>query len=257
MVLFTALIGPYFVDWTSYRDTFEREASAYIGRPVTVEGKASVRLLPTPVLSFTDIHVGDKENPDVEMERFRAEVELAPLLKGEVRIIQMAVERPRFHIDIGRLAENRSVFGSEWRLDPDRVSLERLQIIEGTAVVDDSSTGRSWKVDGIDAVVEATTLLGPAKVDADLSIDDRPVAVHASFGRYSDLDTIAMNLLVTSPLSPVTLSTDGTLHFSEDAPPSYEGNATVQGTAPAEGTDRARSGPISAPPARSTSSPPI
>jgi uncharacterized protein involved in outer membrane biogenesis len=46
VVLFTALIGQHFVDWTSYRETFEREATAYVGRPVTVEGKASVRLPP-------------------------------------------------------------------------------------------------------------------------------------------------------------------------------------------------------------------
>ena len=65
-----------------------------------------MRLLPTPVLSFTDIHIGDAEQPDVEMERFRAEVELAPLLKGEVRIIQMAVERPRVHVEISGLAED-------------------------------------------------------------------------------------------------------------------------------------------------------
>ncbi len=31
VILFTALIGPYFVDWTSYRETFEREASTYVG----------------------------------------------------------------------------------------------------------------------------------------------------------------------------------------------------------------------------------
>ena len=34
------------------------------------------------------------------MERFRAEMELAPLLKGEIRIIQMMLERPRFSVDI-------------------------------------------------------------------------------------------------------------------------------------------------------------
>ena len=95
LVLFTALIGPHFVDWTSYRESFEREASAYIGRPVTVMGKADVRLLPTPAVSFTDIRVGDAEAPDVEMEQFRAEIDLAPLLKGEVRVLQMTVERPR------------------------------------------------------------------------------------------------------------------------------------------------------------------
>jgi uncharacterized protein involved in outer membrane biogenesis len=82
VILFTALIGPYFVDWTSYRETFEKQATAYVGRPVTVAGRAGLRLLPTPVVTFTDVRVGDAEAPDVEMERFRAEVELAPLLRG-------------------------------------------------------------------------------------------------------------------------------------------------------------------------------
>jgi uncharacterized protein involved in outer membrane biogenesis len=232
VVLFTALIGPHFVDWTSYRETFEREATAYVGRPVTVEGKASVRLLPTPVLSFTDIHIGEAERPDVEMERFRAEVELAPLLKGEVRIIQMAVERPRFHVDIGGLAENRGVFAGEWRLDPDRISLERLQIIEGSAVIADSASGRTWQVDGVDAVIEASTLLGPAKVEASFLLDGAPVAVRAGLGRYTDLNTIALKLSIDTPRLPVTLSTTGTLHLSNDTPPSYEGIATVEGVAP-------------------------
>ena len=149
MALFTALIGPLFVDWTSYRESFEREASAYIGRPVTVAGKAGVRLLPTPVISFTDIRVGDGDVPDVEMETFRAEVELAPLLKGEVRIIQMAVERPRFNIDIAGLMNGDTPPERRWKLDPERISLERLQIVDGSALVTDSRTGRSWKAEGI------------------------------------------------------------------------------------------------------------
>lgn len=231
-VLFTALIGPHFVDWTSYRETFEREAAAYVGRPVTVQGKASVRLLPTPVLSFTDIHVGDGERPDVEMERFRAEVELAPLLKGEVRVIQMAVERPRFHIDIGGLADNRGLFGGEWRLDPDRVSLERLQIIEGSVLISDSANGRTWQADAVDAVIEASTLLGPGKVEASFLLDGEPVEVRAGLGRYTNLNTVALKLLVSSPRIPVTLSTNGTLHLSAETPPSYEGTATIEGMQP-------------------------
>ncbi len=232
MVLFTALIGPHFVDWTSYRETFEREASGYVGRPVTVAGKASVRLLPTPILSFTDIVIGDSENPDVEMERFRAEVELAPLLKGEVRVIQMAVERPRFRVDISGLAQNRGVFASDWRLDPDRISLERLQIVEGSAIISDSVNEREWVAQSIDAVLEASTLLGPGRVEAELVLEDEPLTVSVGFGRFTNLNTIATNLRVTSPNSPVTLSADGTLHLSADTPPSYEGTATIEGVQP-------------------------
>ena len=144
MILFTALIGPYFVDWTTYRDSFQRQASAYVGLPVTVAGRAGVRLLPTPVVTFTDLRVGDSETPVVEMERFRAEVELAPLLRGEVRIIQMAFERPIFRVDVAQLRAGGGMVGGI-HLDPERVSLERLEIDDGAAVISDSAHGRTWR----------------------------------------------------------------------------------------------------------------
>ena len=45
LLLTAAMVGPYFIDWTSYRADFEREASAVLGRRVTVEGDATARLL--------------------------------------------------------------------------------------------------------------------------------------------------------------------------------------------------------------------
>ena len=67
------------------------------------------------------------------MERFRAEVELAPLLKGEIRIIHMVLERPRFSVDIAGLAEEGAgALGRAWKIDPQRVSLARLEVVEGT-----------------------------------------------------------------------------------------------------------------------------
>src|SRR5882724_2367559 len=166
LALFTALLGPLFVDWTSYRASFERQASSYVGRPVTIAGKVNFRLLPTPVVSFTDISVGDAGAPDVEMEEFRAEIELTPLLKGQVRIIQMTVERPLFHFDVARLMATAGNPATAWRLDPDRISLERLQVDDGNAAITDSRSGRKWRAEGIDAVVEADTLMGPGKVNA-------------------------------------------------------------------------------------------
>ncbi|WP_204317200.1 AsmA family protein, partial [Klebsiella aerogenes] len=59
LVLTAALVVPYFVDWAGYRSSFEREASALLGRPVTVAGTASARLLPFPSVTFSDVKVGD------------------------------------------------------------------------------------------------------------------------------------------------------------------------------------------------------
>lgn len=233
-MLFSALIGPYFVDWTSYRETFEREASSYIGRPVTVAGKASVRLLPTPVISFTDIRVGDADEPDVEMERFRAEVELASLLEGRVRVLQMAVERPHFRIDIARLVDNRIPAEGSWQLDPERISLERLEITDGSALVSDSRTGRTWEAQGIDALVEADTLMGPGKLTASLAFDGKPFDVSVGFGRMTENNSVALKASVRSPDYPVTLALDGEYQLPGDEPGKYEGAATIEGVPPAD-----------------------
>ena len=91
------------------------------------------------MFSFTDIRIGDKETPDVEVERFRAEVELAPLLKGQVRILQVSVERPRMRIDVAGLAgEGAAGLERRWQIEPERISLARLQVAEGTAIIEDS-----------------------------------------------------------------------------------------------------------------------
>ena len=217
------------MDWTNYRAYFEREASAYFGRPVTIAGKAHLRILPTPVVSFTDIRVGDAAEPEVQMERFRAEVELAPLLKGEVRVVHMTVERPRFVLDIGVLTGNGAAQAEGgWRIQPERISLGRLEILEGTALIEDSGAGRSWRAEGIDAVVEAGSLRGPGRAEAAFELDGIPVDVRAAFGRLEADASVSAKIAVTSSLYPATLAADGTIGFAAGAP-RYAGTLTLAG----------------------------
>ena len=70
------------------------------------------------------------------------------------------------------------------------------------------------------------TLIGPGRVTADMMLNGEPMSVRASFGRITNFDTVAMNLWVSSPGYPVTLSTDGTLHFSAETPPSPRSTAS-------------------------------
>ena len=54
LALTAALVVPYFIDWTNFRAGFEREASAILGRKVTVKGDARAKLLPFPSVTFSD-----------------------------------------------------------------------------------------------------------------------------------------------------------------------------------------------------------
>ena len=58
LALVTALVGPFFVDWDSYRDDFEARASALTGLEFKVAGAIDARLLPTPTLVLHDIQFG-------------------------------------------------------------------------------------------------------------------------------------------------------------------------------------------------------
>ena len=91
-VLLAALIGPFFIDWTAYRSTFEDYGERLLGHRVAVMGDAEMRLLPTPTLTFSDVRVGEPEDPLLAVSRFAVRIELPPLLKGEVRIIDMTLD---------------------------------------------------------------------------------------------------------------------------------------------------------------------
>ncbi|WP_323130405.1 hypothetical protein, partial [Sinorhizobium medicae] len=61
VALFAALIAPLFIDWTSFRNDFEREASRIMGKPVVVHGSVDARLIPFPTVTLNDVRVGSSD----------------------------------------------------------------------------------------------------------------------------------------------------------------------------------------------------
>ena len=102
LALTLALVGPYFVNWTSYRADFEREASAILGRNVTVEGGVTARILPFPSVTFSDVVVAgaSPDAPALTAETFSMDAELAPFMRGEFLIFDMRLVRPKVSISV-------------------------------------------------------------------------------------------------------------------------------------------------------------
>src|SRR5690606_29578826 len=136
-LLTAALIGPYFVDWTSYRADFEREAGRILGREVKVEGVARARLLPFPSVTFTDVTVaGDTPGePAMTVEEFSMDAELAPFMRGEVLIFDMRLVRPSATIDIAEDGRIDWAVRPSTPFDPRQVSLEKVTITDGTVTL--------------------------------------------------------------------------------------------------------------------------
>lgn len=94
LVLVAALAVPPFVDWQAHRALVDRALARSLGVPVRTDGRIEVRLLPSPRLRVDRLHLGaDPDRPSLDARFVKAEIALAPLLKGEFRFTETRIGR--------------------------------------------------------------------------------------------------------------------------------------------------------------------
>ncbi|PVB61647.1 AsmA family protein [Labrenzia sp. 011] len=231
LVLVTALVGPFFIDWTVYRSTFESYAERVLGHRVTVLGEADLRLLPAPSISFSDVRVGEAEDPLLVVDQFNMRIELPPLLKGEIRVIEMELDRPRLSLSLdegGRLDWLTAMTsdGALAKLPPDDVAFENVSIRNGALSIVDARSGEIHRIDNGNLSVSARSLSGPFKAVGSLAVEGTPYNVSLATGRAQDDTGLRIKGEVTPTAMPVNFAFDGNLTQS-DAAPTFEGDFNI------------------------------
>ncbi len=230
LVLMAALVVPPFVDWTNYKADFEREASAILGRQVTVHGTAKARLLPFPSVTFSDVSVagGPDGQPAMTVETFSMDAELAPFLRGEVLIFDMRLVRPSAVIDVAADGTVDWAVRPSSPFDAGHVSIEKLTVTEGEVTLRHAAGGRSHVLSEIDAVVSAKSLAGPWRLDGSLRIDGLRTTLAASTSRADPSGHIGLRLKADPQAYPLAIETDGTAGL-EKGVLAYSGKLRITG----------------------------
>ena len=234
LALTFALAAPYFIDWSSYRADFEREASRILGRDVKVEGDASARLLPFPSVTFTDVTVAGSvaDEPAMTVETFSMDAELAPFMRGEFLIFDMRLVRPAVLVDVG---EDGSI---DWAMRPSvpigasNISLEKLTVTEGRLALRHAASGRTHQLTEINAGISARALTGPWRIDGSMRIDGMLTDMQVSTGSY-DGDGMRLRVQAAPERYPVALEADGHARIA-DGRMRYEGEFKLNATSLAE-----------------------
>lgn len=245
LILVGGLIGPFFVDWTAYRQIFEDEASKALGHPVRVAGAADARFLPMPAITFSDVRVGESEGKALaQIDEIRVRMELMPLLRGEIQVTDLVAERPVVSAaidDAGRLdwfltTDNRTP------VDPDKVIFNRVQVFDGTLRLVDGRRDNLWQLEDVNFEGNARSLLGPFRVEGGFSYEGQPNTFRVATGRTDDLGNLRVTMQVSPVETPVSLALDGKLSNSEGGPV-YEGTYTFSAYAAEEEDDVQRQEP--------------
>jgi len=237
LALIAALVGPLFIDWSQYRGVFEARASRIVGMPVRITGAIDARILPSPSVVLRGVEIGAAGGEArLKARELGIEFGLAPMFRGELRAVEMRLVGPdvRLGLDVdGRLDWPKAPAG----IDPDQLSIERLNVEDGRAALGDARSGAGIVVDKLWFSGELRSLAGPVKGEGGFSADGERYFYRVAAGRADGDGGAKLRLTLDPSEHPVTVEADGTLHLDNRAP-GFEGTlalARPAGVAPASG----------------------
>lgn len=222
IALLAALIGPSYVDWNQFKSRFEQEATLTLGLPVKVKGTAGIRLLPLPSVTFTEIEVGASADnvPVLVADSFKIDIELAPLLKGNVVVVDMQMANPTMNIELDKQGQlDVPEFASpRQELQGANVSLENIAITNGRVQISDARYERTIQIENIDATASAKLLTGPWQVEGTASHDEERYRIGVLTGSWQETEQIRLTVDVEAQNLPYDLEFNGPLSMKGGVP---------------------------------------
>ena len=235
LALVTALVGPLFVDWSSYRGEFETRASRLTGLDFRVTGAIDARLLPTPTLTLEGLEFGrPEEGSKVRARLLRIEFALGALARGEWRIADARLEGPEFSAGLdgsGRLAWPLPKLG----FNLEGVSIARLHIQDGRASLADAANDGHLVLEKLEFTGELRSLAGPVKGDGSFVVAGQRYPYRIATGRIAEDSGAKVRFAVDPIDQPLAAEADVSI-WIERGMPRFEGSvqfARAVGRAPA------------------------
>ena len=95
ILLLAAWALPPRLDWGRFRTQIAAIAAARLGRPVTIGGDITLRLLPQAILTASDVTLPDQgDGISVQVSALRLQVATLPLLTGHLRLRDLTLSAP-------------------------------------------------------------------------------------------------------------------------------------------------------------------
>lgn len=229
MALFAILLGPYFIDWSEYRSDFERESSRILGQEVKVRGDASMRLLPFPSVTFNDLAIGRNKSgqPLMTAQQFEMDLELTPLLSGEILIFDMRVEEPKLTVTLFQDGSLDWALNSQKNLGGRTLVLESVTINNGQIKLVDLQNRRTKQIDNINTKLSAPEVSGPWRAEGSAAFEEQNINFELDTGAINSEGSMRLRTRLFAENLPLFIETEGSAKI-EDHKPSYEGNFNIQ-----------------------------
>ncbi len=229
LALAALFVGPYFVDWNTYRTVFEEQATRLAGRKVTVEGNVNLRLLPAPYVSFERVRIAGAsggiegaDKPLLEVENYTLWLAVPPLLQGEFEAQAMEIDRPTVRLALtADGGVSWSGFGQgdvDLPFVPRNVAFRDTNIRDGRIEIIGARGEPLTTIADVTGIFSARALSGPFKFTGEIGSGEAVRSVRWSTGRFEETGGLRIKGTVRHEISGMTHAVDGLLQKIMSAP---------------------------------------
>ena len=205
LCVLAVVVVPTMINWNAYKQDIADEVKKATGRDLVIAGDITVDLLPAPALKAEQVSLSSIEgaqSPDLVALKFmEVRIALAPLLGGKIRVEKVRLVEPQVFLEVladGRVTWNFSrpdqatsatespaaSNGSGGGSGP-AVILDQFELVDGTLIYQDASSGSLEEIRDMDLNVAAASLTsGPYRASGSL------IARGVRFGIDADVGAI-------------------------------------------------------------------
>ena len=176
-----------------------------------------MRLLPLPRVSFANVTVGRYADgtPMMTVESFSMDCELMPFLSGEIKIVDMQLERPHAVIRVSQSGMIDWTNRKQTMIDPDKVEVESLTVSNGSFDIEGLAGGRRIVGENFGVRTAALALSGPWRMQAHGDLDGVATELAVSTGHLQDNNELRLSIEARRIDQPYKLGLDGPVRLSQ------------------------------------------
>ena len=206
LVVVSALLAPFVMDWGRYRVELETYGQKLTGRKVEIAGPISVRLFPWPRLTAGDVRIanppGEKEKWFATANQIVVQMTLGALLNGTIQVESIDIQKPVVKLQRSQDGTGNWVFAPAQSIRNNRllehVMLDQIKVSGGTLALIDDRRSEPIDLEDVDGTLSAPNLAGPWRLAGTFAYDDLPLAFSATTGAFATGAPLHLGLRVSS-----------------------------------------------------------
>ena len=228
------VVGPSIIDWNAYKDDVSQKVKVLTGRDLKISGDVQVTLFPAPTIIANDVSFSNMQGAATEtmvkLERAEVRIALRTLLVGQIKVETVRLIKPIIELELAadgrknweikpldtgvkntsRSSKKRQT-KSEAEASVSSVVLDDFTIVDGTLNYRDSAHGTIERIEGLNAHVEAASLIGPFQSKGTLTLRNTPLSYDISVGEVIKARTLPLSMKFSVGESSASLQISGTI----------------------------------------------